>query len=121
MGGILGRVHLVDLLFSFENLRNVFFNLLKRLKLLKWLQASSSSDGFTFISSDEEILQDMGHDHFMIFQILLIMACNSNEFFISHEMEGEVRNPTFGVWDVLATMQTTPRLFKNLTKLQEFQ
>jgi hypothetical protein len=78
---------------------------------------------FTFVSSDEEILQDiMGHDDFMIFQILLIMGfANSNEFFIFYEMEGEVRNPTFGVWDVLATMQTTSRLFKNLTMLQEFQ
>ncbi len=55
----------------------------------------------------------MGHDDFMIFQILVIMACNFNEFFISHEMEGEVGNPTFGVWDVLTTMQTTPRLGSN--------
>jgi hypothetical protein len=83
--------------------------------------SSSSDDGFTSISSDEEILQDMGHDDFMIFQLLLIVACNSNEFFISHEMEEEVRNPTFGVWDVLITMQTTSRLFKNLAMLQQFQ
>jgi hypothetical protein len=32
-------------------------------------------------------------------------------------MEGEVRNPTFGVWNVLATMQTTPTLFKNFNEL----
>ncbi len=36
--------------------------------------SSSSSDGFTFISSDEEILQDMGHVDYMIFQIMLIMG-----------------------------------------------
>jgi hypothetical protein len=114
MGGILRRVHRVDLLSSFENLRNVFF------KLLKWL-FFKYSDGFTFISSDEEILEDMGHDGFMIFQILLIMACNSNEFFTSHEMEEEVRNPTFGVWDVLVTMQTTPRLGSKFDNVREFQ
>jgi hypothetical protein len=67
MGVILGRVHLVDPLFSFENLRNVFFQA-SQMALLQVVMV------FTFISSDEEILQDMGHDDFMIFQILLIMG-----------------------------------------------
>ncbi len=73
--------------------------------------SSSSNDAFTFISSDEEILQDMGHDDFMIFQTLLIMACNSNEFFIFPWGGGRGVEPNFGILHLTSPFHSFGRKF----------
>jgi hypothetical protein len=47
---------------------------------------SSNSDHFTFISNDEEILEDMDEEDMAIFHCMTV-PCNSYEFFTSHEIE----------------------------------
>jgi len=44
---------------------------------------SSNSDHFTFISNDEEILEDMDEEDMAIFHCMVVL-CNSHEF--SHPM-----------------------------------
>ncbi len=56
--------------------------------------SSSNIDDFTFISSDEEILEDM-----VIFHCMSIVS-NSHDFFNSHEIEkglGQSMDPIVGV------------------------
>jgi hypothetical protein len=51
----------------------------------------SNIDHFTSTSSDEEILEDMDEDDMAIFHYMAI-ACNSHNFFTSHEIEEGVGN-----------------------------
>ncbi len=51
----------------------------------------SSSDDFTYDSSYERILEDMDQNDLMILQMMLV-ACKSNDFFTSHEMEEMMGN-----------------------------
>jgi hypothetical protein len=49
----------------------------------------------------------MGEDDLAIFQMMATITSNSNEFFLSHEMEEEMSqsmNPNVGVQDVLIPM-----------------
>jgi hypothetical protein len=49
----------------------------------------------------------MDEDDLAIFQMMATINSNSNEFFLSHEMEeemGQSMNPNVGVRDVLITM-----------------
>jgi hypothetical protein len=48
----------------------------------------SSNDNFTSILSDVEILEDMSKDDLMVSQMMSLATCNSNQFFISHKMNG---------------------------------
>ncbi len=55
----------------------------------------------------------------------MVIACNSHNFFTSHEIEegaGQSMDARVGVQDTLTTMQATPHLFKSLTNftLAEF-
>ncbi len=53
----------------------------------------------------------MDKNDLMILQMMLLVACNSNDFFISHEMEemmGQYVDSIIGVWDALVTMRVTP-------------
>ncbi len=80
-------------LFSFKNLKDVY------LKFFKWF-FFSNNDSFISTLSDEEILEDMGKDDLMVFQMMSSTTCNSNEFFISHKMNewmGQSMDPIVGV------------------------
>jgi hypothetical protein len=60
----------------------------------------SNNDSFTSTLNDEEILEDMGKDDLMVFQMMSSTTCNSNEFFISPKMNewmGQSMDPTIGV------------------------
>jgi hypothetical protein len=49
----------------------------------------------------------MDQNDLMILQTMLLVACNSNDFFTSHEMEemmGQYVDLVIGVWDALVTM-----------------
>jgi hypothetical protein len=50
--------------------------------------SSSSSDDLVSSSSDENILGDMGRNDLIIFQMMATMTSNSNDLFISNEIEG---------------------------------
>jgi len=79
--------------------------------------SSSNTNHFTSTSSDEEILEDMDEDNMVIFHCMAI-ACNSHNFFTSHEIEegvGQSMDVRVGVKDILTTMRATPHLFKSLT------
>jgi hypothetical protein len=70
------------------------------------------------------MLEDMDQKDIMIFQCMYVIN-NSNDFFNSHEMKkgrGISMDPTFGVGNMLTTMQATMTLFKSLTNyiLEEF-
>ncbi len=72
---------------------------------------------FTSTSSDEEILEDMDDDNMAIFHWMMI-ACNSHNFFTSHEIEegmGQSMDARIGVQNILTTMWITPHLFKSFT------
>jgi len=61
--------------------------------------SSSNIDDFTFISSDEEILEDMDQDDMVIFHYMIIIS-NSHDFSNSHEIEkgvGRSMDPIVGV------------------------
>jgi hypothetical protein len=71
--------------------------------------SSSNTNHFTSTSSDE--------DNMAIFHCMAI-ACNSHNFFTSHEIEegvGQSVDARVGVQDILTTMPTTQHLFKSLT------
>ncbi len=58
----------------------------------------------------------MDQNDLMILQMMLV-ACKSNDFFTSHEMEemmGQYVDLVIGVWNALVTMWVTPWLFKSL-------
>jgi len=46
---------------------------------------SSNIDDFIFMSSDEEILEDMDQEDMVIFHCMVIVS-NSHDFFNSHEI-----------------------------------
>jgi hypothetical protein len=59
----------------------------------------SNSDHFNSISNDEEILEDMDKEDMTIFHCMVV-PCNSDENFTSHEIDegvGQSIDPTFGV------------------------
>jgi hypothetical protein len=61
--------------------------------------SSSNIDDFTFISSDEEILEVMGQEDMVIFHCMAIVF-NSHDFLNSHEIEkgvGQAMDPIVGV------------------------
>ncbi len=68
-------------------------------------------------SSDDEVFYDMDQEATMLFHARFI-ACTFGDLFIATKMEaggGHFVDPTNGVWDVLATLQSTPTLFKSFT------
>jgi hypothetical protein len=79
--------------------------------------SSSSSSNSSSSSSDDEILYDMNQEATMFFHVRFI-ACTFGDLFIATKMEegnGHSMDPTNGVRNVLATLQSTPTLFKHLT------
>jgi hypothetical protein len=84
----------------------------------------SSSNEWTSSSSDEEMLFDEMHQEVMFFQCAL-NALNSENLLNDHDEGefGEFIDWVARVQDVLATMQQTTPLFKNLTNftLMEFE
>ncbi len=79
-----------------------------------------NNDSFIWTSNDNEILEVMDEDDIAIFQMMATIISNSNEFFLSHEMEeemGQSMNPNVGAWDVLITMWATPAIFKKIDQL----
>jgi hypothetical protein len=85
--------------------------------------SSSNTNHFTSTSSDEETLEDMDEDNLAIFHCMEI-ACNSHNFFTSHEIEEGARqsmDARIGVQNVLTSIQAA-HLFKSLTNftLAEF-
>jgi hypothetical protein len=50
--------------------------------------------------------------------VIVVVAANSSHMFNANELKegsGHPMDSSVGVWDVFATMQATPRLFKTLT------
>jgi len=47
----------------------------------------SNNDDSTSSSSDEDILEDMDQNDFVIFQMMATMGSNTNDLFNLHEME----------------------------------
>ncbi len=88
--------------------------------------SSSSSDDLISSSSDENILGDMGQNDLIIFQMIATMTSNSNDLFLSNEIEeggmGQYVDPTMGVSHVLGIIRATLALLKALTNftLEEF-
>jgi len=59
----------------------------------------------------------MDEDNMAIFHCMVI-ACDSHNFFTSHEIEegaGQSMDARVGVQDTLTTMRATPHIFKSLT------
>ncbi len=76
-------------------------------------------------SSDKEFFDEINVEHQIAVQVA-ITCVNTWEFFTQMELEeggGQFVDPNIGVWDVLATMQTMPSLFKSFTNfsLTEFK
>jgi hypothetical protein len=70
------------------------------------------------------ILRKYGSKWSHDFPLMSAITCNSNEFFISHEMEegmGQSMDLTIGVQNVLARMWVTLELFKSFTNFVFFQ
>jgi hypothetical protein len=79
--------------------------------------SSSNSDDFISYSSDEDVLEDMDQNDFVIFQIMTMTTFNFDDLFISREMEEQGRqfvDPTVRIQDVFGTMRSTLTLFKTL-------
>ncbi len=76
---------------------------------------SSSSDGFNV----EERIDDMDAEIFMLFQVASIATASLEEFFITTDQDGawcqSDNRPKCWSLGILATLRTTPRLFRTLT------
>jgi hypothetical protein len=90
--------------------------------------SSPNSDDLISSSSHENILGEMGQNDLIIFQMMATTTSNSNDLFISNEIEeggggmGQYVYPTIGVWHVLGSIQATLTLLKALANftLEEF-
>lgn len=83
--------------------------------------SSSNNVIISPLSNDEELFEDMDEEEedMVIFHCMVI-ACNLHNFFTSHEIverigQSHLWDPRVDVQNALATMQSTPHLFKTLT------
>jgi hypothetical protein len=86
-------------LFSLQTLKDASFKLLKKNII--------NNDDIISSSNHKDVLENMDQDDLVIFQMMTIIASNSNGLFTSHEMKEEARqstHPTIEVHDVLGTM-----------------
>ncbi len=81
-------------MFSLQTLKDTSLKLLKKKK---------KNDGFILSSNHEDVSENMDQDDLVSFQMMTIIASNSNGLFTSHEMKEETRqstHPTIEVHDV---------------------
>jgi hypothetical protein len=60
----------------------------------------SSNYNFTSVLNDDDILKNINQNDLVIFQMMVLMAFNSNDLFTSYEMKegmGQYMNLIFGV------------------------
>jgi len=86
-------------LFSLQTLKDASLKLLKN--------NNNDDDDFISSSNHKDVLENLDQNDLVIFQMMTIIASNSNGLFTSQEMKEEARqstHPTIEVHDVLGTM-----------------
>jgi len=80
-------------------------------------ESNSSNSSFSSDDGMQKMFADVDRKKQCAF-IAIVVAANSSNMFDANELEegaSHLVDSSVGVWDVLATMQATPRLFKILT------